>query len=327
MSYIKQLQKGLDNLLKDPNCFFIGEDISDPYGGAFKVSKGLSVKYPEQVLPTPMSEQGFTGMGIGMSLAGLKVIVEIMFGDFITLCADQMINHASKFVGLYNKPMHFVLRTPMGGYRGYGATHSQSLEKMLMGMPHIFILSPSVLSDPGKLLEKSVNFGFPILFIENKLDYSRYLFEETKQADNFTVSKTLDNFPLIKTIIKDEDNSDYALVCYGGLTSDAINMVENIYLDEEISVHLFTPTQLYPVQEVLINSLSRYKNIVILEEGYSGANWGSEICLELTKSNYTGKIYSFSANCSTIEASEHLELKTLPNLQNIYNLITGIENE
>ena len=103
MSYIKQLQNGLVTLLQDKDVYLIGEDITEPYGGSFKVSKGLSLEFPNQVIATPMSEQGFTGMGIGMALAGLKVIVEIMFGDFITLCADQMINHASKFVGLYDK--------------------------------------------------------------------------------------------------------------------------------------------------------------------------------------------------------------------------------
>ena len=216
MSYLKQLQNGLITLLQDNDVYLLGEDIAEPYGGSFKVSKGLSLEFPKQVISTPMSEQGFTGMGIGMALAGLKVIVEIMFGDFITLCADQMINHASKFVGLYDKKLHFVLRTPMGGYRGYGGTHSQSLEKLFMGYPDIWVISPSVLHNPGDLLIKAVNLGKPVLFVENKLDYTKNMLVETKASEDHYIELSNSEFPLIKTTMKDEYEANYVIVTYGG---------------------------------------------------------------------------------------------------------------
>ena len=128
--YIEGLRNGIKKLLIDSDVILIGEDIEEPYGGAFKVSKGLSHEFPNQIINMPMSEQGFTGMAIGMSLAGMKPIVEIMFGDFITLIVDQLVNHAAKFSWMYEKKIHLVVRTPMGGYRGYGATHSQSLVKL-----------------------------------------------------------------------------------------------------------------------------------------------------------------------------------------------------
>ena len=86
---------------EDKELLFIGEDVLDPYGGAFKVSKGLSSRFPDQVLSTPISEAGITGLANGLSLAGMKPFLEIMFGDFITLAFDQILNHASKFHHMY----------------------------------------------------------------------------------------------------------------------------------------------------------------------------------------------------------------------------------
>ncbi len=327
MSYIKQLQNGLITLMRDNDVYLLGEDIVEPYGGSFKVSKGLSLEFPKQVISTPMSEQGFTGMGIGMALAGLKVIVEIMFGDFITLCADQMINHASKFVGLYDKKLNFVLRTPMGGYRGYGGTHSQSLEKLFMGFPDIWVISPSVLHNPGDLLIKSLNFGKPILFVENKLDYTKNMLEETKAFKDHSVELFNSEFPLIKTTMKDEFEANYVIVTYGGLVSEVISLQEELYLEDEISVHIVSPSQLFPIDNILIDLISDYKHIILLEESYTGASWSSEIAATLVERKGHSSIYRFSTLLKTIAAAENLENSILPNVNNIANLIKRMENE
>src|SRR5512147_2574474 len=114
----------------NPDVILLGEDLLDPYGGAFKVSRGLSTAYPERVLSTPISEAALVGLAGGMALRGLRPVVEIMFGDFLTLAADQLINHAAKFRWMYHADsldsfcLPLVIRTPMGGRRGYGPTHS-----------------------------------------------------------------------------------------------------------------------------------------------------------------------------------------------------------
>ena len=106
----------------DDSVFVLGEDILDPYGGAFKVTKGLSTVFPDRVLTTPISEAAITGFSTGLAIRGYKPILEIMFGDFITLCTDQIINGASKFKWMYGDKFSvpLVIRTPMGGRRGYG---------------------------------------------------------------------------------------------------------------------------------------------------------------------------------------------------------------
>ena len=125
-------------------AYMIGEDILDPYGGAFKVTKGLSTEFPQRVLGTPISEAAIAGIGIGLSLMGSPSYVEIMFGDFMTNVFDQLISNASKFFHMYafqaNVPVR--IRTPMGGKRGYGPTHSQSLEKLVVGICLLYT-SPS----------------------------------------------------------------------------------------------------------------------------------------------------------------------------------------
>ena len=98
MLYLESLNSSLHNILeKNKDVILIGEDLLDPYGGAFKVSKGLSTAFPGQVISTPISEAGIVGTATGMAMRGLKPIVEIMFGDFISLAADQIINHATKY--------------------------------------------------------------------------------------------------------------------------------------------------------------------------------------------------------------------------------------
>ena len=121
-------------LEKDEHVLIFGEDILDPYGGAFKVTRGLSSSFPDQVFTTPVSEAGIVGVASGLALRGFRPVVEIMFGDFVTLAADQVINHAAKFRYMYNDQVNVpvVIRTPMGGRRGYGPTHSQTMEKLFI---------------------------------------------------------------------------------------------------------------------------------------------------------------------------------------------------
>jgi pyruvate/2-oxoglutarate/acetoin dehydrogenase E1 component len=184
---LESLQQGLKRAFADDErVILLGEDVLDPYGGAFKVTKGLSTLYPERVITTPISEAAIVGAAGGMALRGLCPIVEIMFGDFITLIADQVINHLTKFPFMYRQGVSvpLVIRTPMGGRRGYGATHSQSLEKLFLGVPQLRVLAPHTFGDPGELLYQAVRFTkSPLFFVEHKLLYPLPLFDSGTQLD------------------------------------------------------------------------------------------------------------------------------------------------
>ena len=146
MNYVNSINSYLKKFLKENDQnLILGEDILDPYGGAFKVTRGLSTEFPTQVFSTPISEAAITGISTGLTLKNHNVILEIMFGDFLTLTSDQIINGISKFLDLGDHRFgKYLIRCPMGAYRGYGATHSQSLESIFLNVPNLNIYSPNI---------------------------------------------------------------------------------------------------------------------------------------------------------------------------------------
>ena len=179
-TFLNVLNKKIHTLFnQDSQIVILGEDILDPYGGAFKVTKGLSTQYPDRVLPMPISEAAIVGVGTGLAIKGLKVVIEIMFGDFVLLAADQIVNNLTKIGVMYNKkiPISIVIRLPMGGYRGYGPTHSQSLESFFLNVPNLGIISSNIFSDPGDLFKHTLDQKSPHLFVEHKINYPKSLIQ------------------------------------------------------------------------------------------------------------------------------------------------------
>jgi acetoin:2,6-dichlorophenolindophenol oxidoreductase subunit beta len=318
-TYISSLRQGLEELLNEEDCYLIGEDIAETYGGAFKVSEGLAVKFPGKVLNMPMSEQAFTGMGIGMALAGMRPIIEIMFGDFVTLIMDQMLNHASKIVGGFGKPLHMVVRVPMGGYRGYGATHSQSLEKLYLGLPYINLIIPSVLADPGELLVKSMALGEPVLFIENKLDYTRKMFFSEEKSEVFSL-KSHGSIPMQELALKGEEEQ-YIILTYGGFVSSSIDLIHDIFIEEEIAGKLIAVTCFNKIDFSFLNKIIEDKKLYILEEGHSPFGVGDNLLANLYKASFRGEATVIGAEMENIGASKKMEDHVLPNFQNIKSTI------
>ena len=125
MNFLESLQNGLSEAFEeDERVVLMGEDIRDPYGGAFKVSRGLSTSFPDRVINTPISEAGFTGVAGGMAIRGLRPVVEIMFGDFLTLCTDQIVNHITKFASMYPGLKFLSLSVLPWGAEGDMAQHT-----------------------------------------------------------------------------------------------------------------------------------------------------------------------------------------------------------
>jgi pyruvate/2-oxoglutarate/acetoin dehydrogenase E1 component len=151
----------------------LGEDIGT-YGGAFQVTATLASKFPQQVIETPISEGAVVGMGVGMAMAGLRPVVEIMFMDFAAQVVDQVLNQAVKLGSMYagQVSVPLLIRTPAGGYRSYGPTHSQSLENLFASIPGLRIVYPYSCQDYYTLfLHTMRTISEPTLFIENKSLY------------------------------------------------------------------------------------------------------------------------------------------------------------
>ena len=162
-----------EEMARDERVFVLGEDIAG-YGGAFKVTQGLAERFgAARVRNTPISENTICGAGVGAAICGMRPIVDIMFQDFITLAMDQIVNHAAKFHYMYGNQctVPVVFRTPAGGGRCYGPTHSQSLEAWFMHVPGLKVVAPATPYDAKGLLKSAIRDDNPVIFIESKLLY------------------------------------------------------------------------------------------------------------------------------------------------------------
>lgn len=318
MRYIHALRESMESLIKQKNLYLLGEDIQEPYGGAFKVTKGLSDAYPKHVMGVPMSEQGFTAVGTGMALMGEYVAVEIMFGDFITLCCDQLVNHAAKFYGLYQVPMHLVVRTPSGGYRGYGATHSQSLEKMYLGIPGLQVIAPNILSHPGHLLSQALDAGIPTLFVENKLDYPRELWTEDDLLERQLMDE--EHFPVARVSYRGE-TPDWTIVTYGGMTAIALETQRQLMYDREIVADVVAVSDLTD-QTGKVAEMIRTKQVLVVEEGSAAFGWGGYLAYELSAKGR--EVHAVGAKNQVIPVARKAEESVLVMAE---DLISMIDNE
>jgi pyruvate/2-oxoglutarate/acetoin dehydrogenase E1 component len=264
----------------DERVYVIGEDILDPYGGAFKVTRGLSTKFPGRVLTTPISEATIVGLASGMALRGLRPVAEIMFGDFVTLTADQVINHAAKFRWMYNDQVRvpIVIRTPMGGRRGYGPTHSQSLEKLFLGVPGLKVVAPNSAGDPAALLEAAIADNDPVLFVEHKLLYTRPLLVPG-QGDlvEFDLTKGEGAYPYFALSFKNQ-TARLTLATYGFNFELARAAALHLVYEHEIFADIILFSQLSPFDiSPMLPSLSQTHHLLTVEEGGRSLGWGAEI--------------------------------------------------
>jgi len=317
-TYLASLQEGLARAFAaDPRVYLLGEDILDPYGGAFKVSKGLSTAFPGRVITTPISEAGIVAVGTGMALRGMRPVIEIMFGDFLTLVADQIVNHAVKFRGMYADRVRvpLVVRTPVGGGRGYGATHSQSLEKMFLGVPGLTIVAPSHLHDPGTLLEHAIlGDGDPTLFLEHKLLYPAALLA-TSPSLRISRVEEIPGYPSAVAENYDSGNPDVTILSYGGMSREIMPLMESLR-GEEIRVLAVFPATLQPVpSKTLIDCAKRCERVLIVEEGTAGFDWGAELATRIYEAHgakLAKPVRRLAAHPGVIPTATHLESRVLP---------------
>jgi pyruvate/2-oxoglutarate/acetoin dehydrogenase E1 component len=328
---IKSLNQALHTAFEqDARVHLIGEDLLDPYGGAFKVSKGLSSKYPDRVLTSPVSEAAITGVAGGMALRGLLPVVEIMFGDFSTLIADQLINSLSKFRAMYNGTVEVpvVIRTPMGGRRGYGPTHSQTLEKLFLGVPGLRVLAPNTLGDPGQLLLDAIFEGpGPVFFVENKLLYLKKVLGREVLAD-YQVEQAAPEgsyAPTHNVQIKGAPKSTITLAAYGYMAELAREAQQQLAFEHEIFAELVVPSQLAPfgaeggLDALLLASLQRTGRLLTIEEGSYSLGWGAEVAARAAQALGPGlkAVARVAAAEAPIPASVPLEAANLPGVADI----------
>jgi len=325
----KRLAAALNETFQDlmrehQEMLIIGEDVLSPYGGAFKVTRGLSDVFPARVFNTPISEACMVGLGTGLGLMGFHPFVEIMFGDFLGLAFDQIINHAAKFHQMYNQQTatNVVVRTPMGGGRGYGPTHSQTLDKHFLGIPGLRVLAMNSVSSPLQLykplLAKDVG---PSLVVENKLLYGRPL--RSHLPEGYELLHSDETFPCA-WIRPAADRVDVTLLGYGGVGDLLVEACDLLFEEHDLIAQALVVMQIYPFSVLsYLEILRSAPSLLIVEEGQGFASFGSEVIAQLAE---TGTIAEIRTNrifppAHCIPCSGPAEKEMLPSVTSIVEAV------
>ena len=308
LTFVQAIREALfDEMHRDPLVFVIGEDVAGA-GGVFKATEGLLAEFgPQRVIDSPISEAGIAGTAVGAAMTGMRPVVEIMFGDFVGLTMDQIVNQAAKVHymsgGRLKAPM--VMRTTMGAGRRSAAQHSQSLHAWFCHIPGLKVIIPSTPYDAKGLLKSAIRDDSPVIFFEDKMMYQ--LKGHVPQAE-YTI-------PLGQADVKRE-GKDITIVATSSMVHVALNAAERLS-EQDISAEIIDPRTLFPLDtELLIASAKKTSRVIVVDEGYR--RYG--ITGELASTIAEGAFYYLDAPVRRVAAmdvpvpfSPALEDMTIPN--------------
>jgi len=276
MTYREALNLALrEEMTRDPRVFVIGEEVG-LYEGAYKVTQGLLKEFgPKRVVDTPIAESGFTGVGIGAAMVGLRPVVEMMTFNFALLALDQIVNSAAKMYymsgGQYNVPI--VIRGPGGPAHQLAAQHSQSMEVYFYHVPGLKVVRPSTPMDAKGLLKSAIRDDNPVVFIESETLYA--VKGEVPEDPDFVI-------PLGEAIVRREGR-DVTIIAYMGMMYRALEAADELE-KEGISVEIVDPRTLRPMDaNTIIGSVRKTHRAVVVEAGAGFAGMGSEIAAFVTE--------------------------------------------
>jgi pyruvate dehydrogenase E1 component beta subunit len=262
-----------EEMRRDPNVFLMGEEVGQ-YQGAYKVSQGLLDEFgPKRVIDTPITEQGFAGLGVGAAFGGLRPIVEFMTWNFAMQAIDQIINSAGKTLYMSGGQMGcpIVFRGPNGAAARVAAQHSQNYSAWYAHVPGLKVVTPYFASDAKGLLKAAIRDPNPVIFLENEICYGRSF--EVPVGDDHLV-------PIGKARVVQE-GTDVTLVSYSICVGMAMQAAE-ILGKEGISVELIDLRSLRPLDtETVIASVKKTNRIVTVEECWPVCGIASEIATQV----------------------------------------------
>jgi pyruvate/2-oxoglutarate/acetoin dehydrogenase E1 component len=301
-----------EEMRRDSRVCIFGEDVAEA-GTPFKVLSGLVEEFgAERVIDTPISEAGFTGMGVGAAMTGLRPVVDIMFGDFLTLTMDQMVNQAAKVHymsgGTWKVPM--VLRTTLGATRRSAAQHSQSLHAWLSHVPGLKVVMPSTPYDAKGLLKTAIRDENPVVFFEDKMMYKM---KGPVPEDDYTI-------PFGVADVKRE-GEDVTIVATSSMVQVALGAAE---LLEKIGVsaEVIDPRTTWPLDEkTLIESAKKTSRAMVIDEGYGRYGVTGEIASVIAEGafyNLEAPVKRMGAMHVPIPFSPPLEDVTVPTDQTVF---------
>ncbi len=300
-----------EEMRRDSRVCIFGEDVAEA-GTPFKVLSGLVEEFgPSRVIDTPISEAGFTGVGVGAAMTGLRPVVDIMFGDFLTLTMDQMVNQAAKVHymsgGTWKVPM--VLRTTLGATRRSAAQHSQSLHAWLSHVPGLKVAMPSTPYDAKGLLKTAIRDENPVVFFEDKMMYK---LKGPVPSEDYTIPFGVAD---VKRV-----GRDITIVATSSMVQVALGAAE-LLEKAGISAEVIDPRTTWPLDEkTLVESAKKTSRVIVVDEGYARYGVTGEIAAVIAE----GAFYNLEAPVKRIGAmhvpipfSPPLEDATVPSEQSV----------
>jgi len=248
-----------EEMRRDPRVFIMGEDVAEA-GTPFKVLSGLVEEFgTSRVIDTPISEAGITGLGVGGAMTGMRPIVDIMFGDFIALAMDQIVNQAAKvhYMSGGKLKVPLVVRTTLGATRRTGAQHSQSLHAWVSHVPGLKVVLPSTPYDAKGLLKTAIRDENPVIFFEDKMMYQ---LKGSVPEGDYTI-------PFGVADIK-RSGTDITLVATSSMVQVALEAAEQLGAIG-ISAEVVDPRTTFPLdKQTLIESAKKTSRAIVIDEGY-----------------------------------------------------------
>jgi len=263
-----------EEMRRDQNVLLLGEDVAEA-GTPFKVLSGLVDEFgTDRIIDTPISEPGFTGLAVGAAMTGSRPIVDLMFGDFLTLVMDQIVNQAAKTHymsgGKLNVPM--VLRTNMGATRRSAAQHSQSLHAWLCHIPGLKIAMPSSAYEAKGLMKTAIRDNNPVVIFEDKLMYQE---KAPVPEEEFLI-------PFGEANIK-RAGRDISFVATSSMVQVAEGAAE-ILAGEGIEAEIIDPRTLVPLDEdTIIASVRKTSRAIVIDEGHQSFGVTAEIAARISE--------------------------------------------
>jgi pyruvate dehydrogenase E1 component beta subunit len=306
------VKEGLsEEMRRDPSVFILGEDVAEA-GTVYKVLSGMVDEFgKDRVLDTPISEAGFAGIAVGAAMTGMRPIVDIMFGDFIGLTMDQMVNQAAKIHymsgGKWKVPM--VMRATMGATRRSAAQHSQSLHAWLCHIPGLKVVLPSTPYDAKGLWKTAIRDDNPVVIFEDKM---MYRLKGPVPTEEYTI-------PFGVADIK-RPGSDLTIVATSSMVQVALGAAK-LLEEYDISTEVIDPRTLWPLDEkTLIDSAKKTSRVIVMDEGYGRYGVNAELASVIAE----GAFYDLEAPVKRIGAmhvpipfSPPLEDATVPTDQSV----------
>ena len=302
----------------DQRVFLMGEEVAE-YNGAYKASKGMLDKFgPKRVIDTPISELGFSGIGVGAAMNGLRPIIEFMTFNFSLVGIDQIINNAAKMMqmsgGQFNVPI--VFRGPTGSAGQLGATHSQSFDNWFANCPGLKVVVPSNPYDAKGLLKSSIRDDNPVIFMESEVMY----------GDKMHVPIEEYVIPIGEAKICNE-GTDVTIVSYGKMMKTVFEAASKLE-EENISAEVIDLRTIRPMDyETILSSVKKTNRLIVVEESWPFASVSSEVSYHIQKNAFDYLDAPVSRICSAdvpMAYAPNLVTEFLPKVETIIEKVKKV---